>query len=150
MKRLIAFIKFYFKTGVTEKRFARMYSQVCELDYHDTINFGWFSLQAYGNSVVITVHVPDPQFPEFRYSINESDLGVVKVSHERQHFLPPPANTPTPVWTAIYEFGGDFSTEWLGVFWKHFKLVYETLYVNDVFRIRQRQLLENSAQGVMY
>lgn len=120
---------FIFITHYREKTIRKMFCQVCELDFDEPINFGWFQLMAYGNSVSIECH------DGYKFTMNDSPNGVKVLSPQGDS------------WKLEYETATHIeSLKWF----EKFRLIYDTLTVNDVFKIRQRQNIEKSKQGVMH
>jgi hypothetical protein len=125
---LFVSLKFYLKTKITENKLRIMFCRLCELDYSEPMNFGWFEMMAYGNSVSVEC------FDGYKFTMNEFQNGIC-VS------IPVKDN-----WMHVYETKNLMvDLEWFN----RLKLIYETLFINKVFETRQKQNLERSKIGVM-
>lgn len=138
LKKLINQIKnyflvtllFMFRTKISENKLKKMFCRLCELDYSEPMNFGWFEIQAYGNSVAISC------FDGEKFVMNEARNGL-RVSVPRGEMS---------LWDCVYETKECFND----VSWYFkFKLVYDTLYINHVFETREKENLDRSKKGIM-
>ncbi len=115
-------------TRFKEKTIRKMFCRVCELDFDEPMNFGWFQLMAYGGSASIECQ------DGYKFVMNDSPHGVKVLSLKDDK------------WTVEYETGMELSSlRWF----EKFKLIYDTLVINDVFTIMQKQNLEKAKKGIM-